>query len=260
MKRRDLIAASLVVPGGFISGLVRAAIPCPPPQVNVAGGSSATTSCTSGYSTNFNLTENAISDGGVWTVGDNSGLNPTTGPRSTGGSPGVAFAHAADGIDYLGTIQGRFSGTKHFAQFTVKRSVGYAPPNTQEIELLVGFTLANGVASGYELDCWFGGSTIQPVRWNNGASSNYDFGAVRTVSGSWPGVLSDGDVVRAVFDSTSGSPVITIFVNSVLRIVFTDTSAGKILSGSPGMGFFVRQGSGVNLTAYAVKGFAAGSA
>lgn len=212
------------------------------------------------FTTSFPATEAHLSQGGIWTIGDNSGLNAGTGPQTTGGAPGACFVHAGDGVDYLGTLQSRFSPTQHYAQFTVKRTVGYIAPDTQECELLIGFTLASGVASGYELDFWFGGAVIQGVRWNNGATNDYDFGAVTELSGTWPGALVDGDVVKAIYDSSSGSPVITVLVNGSTAVVLTDTTAGKILSGSPGLGFFARTGTGFDATGYCVKGFAAGNA
>lgn len=207
------------------------------------------------YSTTFPATENPISESGVWTTGNNSGSSATIGPQS---SSGLCYAQAADGVDYIATVPGRFTTTKHYTQATINRKAGYTAPDTQEIELLVGFTLGSGVTAGYELDFWFGGTTLEPVRWN--AVGDYDFTAVTTVSGAWPGSLADGDVVKAVFDSSSGSPVITVYLNGVSQIVLTDTTAGKITSGSPGLGFFVRTGAGLDLTGYCAKGFSADNA
>lgn len=46
MKRRDFVVASASIAGAMIPGLGRAGLPCPPPQINVSGGTSATTNCT----------------------------------------------------------------------------------------------------------------------------------------------------------------------------------------------------------------------
>src|SRR5437867_1620505 len=75
MKRRNLVAASFGCAGGMIPGLARAAIPCPPPQVSAAGGTSAVTNCPVGqtYSTDFAGTENPLSEGGAWTNGGATG-------------------------------------------------------------------------------------------------------------------------------------------------------------------------------------------
>ncbi|HEU4603742.1 MAG TPA: hypothetical protein VFS24_17335, partial [Steroidobacteraceae bacterium] len=207
------------------------------------------------FSTTFPTTLENL--GSPWTVGDNNGQNSLSGPKTTGGTPGLCYSRAPDGVDYLATIQGQFSTTKHYAEVTIRRNGSYTAPDTQEIELLVGFTLGSGVTVGYELDIWFGGSQLQPVRWDG--VGTYDFSSVSTVSGSWPGSVSDGDVVRAVFDSSSGSPVIEVYLNGVLQITYTDTSAGKHVSGSPGLGFFTRDGTGYDATGYCAKGFAAGN-
>src|SRR4051812_43095064 len=84
------------------------------------------------FSTTFPLTQNPISQSGIFTTGNNSGANAAIGPQSSGGA---CYAQAADGIDYLGTLQSRFSTTKHYAEATVKRTGGYTAPSTQEIEL-----------------------------------------------------------------------------------------------------------------------------
>lgn len=213
----------------------------------------------SSFTTTFPTTEAHLSQGGIFVIGDNSGL-AATGPQTIGGTPGVTYGQAADGVDYIATLPGRFSTTKHYSECVIKRTVGYTAPDTQECELLTGFTIGSGVASGYELDLWFAGSNAQPVRWNNGATGSYDFGAVTTVSGSWPGNLVDGDVVRFSYDSTSGSPVFTISLNGTPIMVLTDTTAGKIMSGSPGFGSFARTGTGFDPAKYAIKTWSAGNA
>lgn len=213
----------------------------------------------SSFSTTFPSSENPISQGGAFTVGTEQGGVGASGPASTGGSPGLCYASAGDGYDYAATIQGQFSTTKHYAEITIHRVGGYTAPDAQEVEILVGATLGSGVASAYELDLWFGGGHLQTVRWNP-TPGDYDTGAVTIVSGSWDvSSLSDGDVVRAEFDSTSGSPVITVKLNGVTKVVYTDTTSGKLTSGSPGFGFFARTGSGFDATGYCIKGFAAGS-
>lgn len=210
----------------------------------------------SGFSTTWPSTLTNL--GSPFTIGDNSGQNSSTGPQTTGGSPGVCYARAGDGTDYIATVPG-FTTTDHWAQHTVKFTSGYVAPGTQEIELLLGFTLASGQSIGYEMDFWFAGATLQPVRWNNGHNNDYDFAAVTTVSGSWPGSLSDGDVIRGHYRISGGNPLIDVFLNNALQITFTDTTAGKILSGSPGFGFFARTGTGYDPTKYCSKGFACGN-
>ena len=100
MKHRDLIFASagvLVLALGLAPSLDRAATPRPPPQIDVEGGGSATTTCAivsaSTYSTNFNSTENPISEGGKWINGKAVGINW----NNAQSVPGKAYASVLSG-------------------------------------------------------------------------------------------------------------------------------------------------------------------
>lgn len=227
-------------------------------QLAQAGRAGGGGSSSDSFTTTFDATEAHLSQGGIFVIGDNTGQNAATGPQSVGGSPGVTYGHAADGVDYIATLPNRFSTTKHYSEGIIKRTVGYVAPDTQEIELQALFTFGSGVATGYEFDCWFGGAVLQPVRWDGIGS--YDFGAVTTLSGSWPANLVEGDVVRVIADTTSGSPVFTIKVNGVTVMVMTDVTGGKIMSGSPGFGSFARTGAGFDPAKYALKTWSAGNA
>jgi hypothetical protein len=118
-------------------------------------------------------------------------------------------------------------------------------------------TISANVMKGYEMNFQFG-LAVQPVR-SNGAIGDFSTTVFTDVSGAAFGV-NDGDVVKIIFDSTSGSPVITMFLNGVQSYVITDTTAGKITTGSPGMSFFVRPGAGADPTKYCNKGYDCGNA
>ena len=213
------------------------------------------------YNTTFPATENPISQGGgIWTQGLADGLDWQD-VQSTGGSPGICWGTGSSGTglfnDCIATQQGVYTTNKHYSQITVSLTGGYTPPSTHETEALVGFTISAHSAKGYEMDFGFG-TGLQPVRWN-GAAGDFITSVFTTLSGATFGV-GDGDVVKAVYDSTSGSPVITLFLNSVQQWVITDTTAGKIVTGSPGLGFFARPGTGLDMSKYCVKGFACGNA
>jgi len=132
----------------------------------------------------------------------------------------------------------------------------------------VALTIASHSAKGYELNFGFG-NTIQPVRWN-GAHSNFDTTVFTTVSGTGFS-LANSDTALGLFDSTSGSPIISLWHNiakaNILSTLsttpdfkITDTTAGKILTGSPGFGFFVRNGTGADRTKVGITEWYAGSA
>lgn len=208
------------------------------------------------FSTTFDSTENPVSQGGIFTHGVQQVGTSSDGPVSTGGSPGSSYAPAADALDYIATVQGRYRSNKHYSEVTIRRVGGYAPSNTHEIEVHVGTTMGPSSAVGYEVDLAFGGAGVQCIRWED-PPGNYNAIVVDTLSNTWPGNLDDGDVVRAEFDSTSGSPVITVKVNGVTKLVFTDVSAGKIMNGNPGYAFFVRTPG--TPSSFCIKGFACGS-
>lgn len=217
-----------------------------------------------GFSTTFPATENPLSSGGIWTHGGTTGVQWQD-IRATGGTPGTCYGvgpASESGVeDCIAALQGRYNAQRHFAQFTVHKPGGYTPPSSHEIELHVGCTIgANSIAT-YEMMFPYDGAFLS-VRWNGTYGSfTYQFTGLDTVSGDPANLasLADGEVVRAEFDSTSGSPVITLKRNGATSLVITDTAAGKITSGSPGLAFFARAGTGLDMTKYGARAFSAGS-
>jgi hypothetical protein len=227
MKRRGFILASASTAGFLIPGWGRAATPCPPPQLSVAGGGSVTTPCgTTGtgqtYTTNFPGTENPISEGGVWS---NVGLDWTN-VRTT---PGLAFGTngAADAYD---------DSYAHLAGFPANQSAQatiYLDPSiigsgeTHEVELFLRMSDSAHVAWGYECNMDFGGS-LSIIRWN---------GAL----GDWTVLANFGSFAQPVtgdiFKATIVGNAITLYHNGVARGTATDSAYA---SGNPGMGFFKR--------------------
>lgn len=214
------------------------------------------------FSTTFPDTENPLSQGGIWTMGLTTGLDWQD-CQSEGGTPGTCYATTTSGSvhfdDCLAILKDRFSTTKHFAQGTYRNDSGYSPPDTQEVELLVGFDITAHVAKGYEWDIATNG--IEPVRWNGALDDFQGLGTsgITTVSGADPGPPADGDVYHANYDSTSGNVVMTLTKNSVPVWTVQDATVNKILTGAPGMGFFVRTGAGVDLKRIAWHAFSAGT-
>jgi hypothetical protein len=261
LKRREFIASSASAAGLLVPGVGRTAVPCPPPQVTAVGGTSASTNCAAAktYSTDFSGTENPLSEGGVWTNGGVTGGDWQNVRKSNGTAYGVGTSAGYN--DCIACLP-NLAGSTHFVQAAVVKRSGYTPPSSHECELLLGFSIASRVARGYEIDIWFNG-TIQAVRWNGPVG---DF----TVSGGsgWPnlgtgsgfaGGLRDGDILKAVFDSTAGSPRITVYQNGAQVFQIVDTSSGKIMSGGPGIGFFARDGAGLDMTAYCFSSLTAGN-
>jgi hypothetical protein len=211
------------------------------------------------FPTTWPLTENPISQGSIWTQGGTVGIDWQN-TRSNGGAPGIAYGvGASSGFDdCIATVQGQgFSTSKHFAQITINKVGGYVPPDSHEVEALVGFTISANSAKGYELTHPFG-VNLTPTRFN-GPLGNFDTTVFTTISGA-SFQVADGDIVKTIFDSTSGSPIMTVFLNGVQQWQFTDTTAGKILTGFPGKGFFARAGVNLDMTKYCNRGFDCGNA
>ena len=232
MKRRDFILGSASMAGVMFPGSTWAAEPCPPPRVSLSGGSSVATTCgtTSGrvYSTNFDLTENPISEGGVWFNTSQLWTKVRTANGLAFGTNGANEAYD-DSYAYL-------SG---FAPNQQGAAVIYVDPNLtgdpHEVEILLRCADSALTARCYE--CLFNHrGDVQIVRWNG------PFGNFTVLSGSGPSYLGrnlvTGDVVRA---SVIGN-TISAYINGALMYQATDS---MWTNGQPGISFFKRT-SGLN--------------
>jgi len=182
------------------------------------------------YSTAFSTTENPISENGKWTNGGNVGLDWQN-VRTTAGTPNKAYGTGVsdDYNDCIAVLSG-FPANQS-AEATVYRAAGYTPPSSHEIELLLRFQVSAHTARGYEMDFWYGGESLQIVRWNGRMG---DF-TVLNVSGPGPQGLVTGDIVKAQMIGNT----ITVFKNGkVISTAIDDT----FKDGNPGMGFFIRPG------------------
>jgi hypothetical protein len=248
MKRRDFVLASASLAGSMATGLGRAAQPCPPPQVALSGGTSATTTCATvsggSYSTNFSSTENPLSEGGKWVNGKAVGVDWNNVQSISGKACAAAFVSGYD--DPIAVLNTSFSPNQ-FAQGTVSRAAGYAPGASHEIELLLRFRVTTRSARGYEV-LWGHSGELNIVRWNGPLGSYTPLGGTY---GPNIGAAVDGDVLRA---EIIGS-VIRVYKNGTL--VLTGPSNTTWADGQPGIGFFPR--SGATLANYGWKTFSAGT-
>lgn len=196
---------------------------------------------------------------GIWTQGGRDGL-VWQNTRSNGGNPGIAYGvgPSAGYDDCISSVQGQgLSLTKHFTEIRIVKIGGYTPPSTHEVGLWGGLTIGPNSLAGYEFNFQFD-ANVQPVR-SNGPIGNFNTDVFTTLSGA-AFAVAHGDIVRSIYDSTSGSPILTLFLNGVQQIQWTDTTAGKILTGYPGMSFFARDGAGLDMTKYCNNRFDCGNA
>lgn len=234
MKRREFIANSAGAAGLLIPGIGRPAVPCPPPQVNAVGGTSASTNCpvAQSYSTNFSGTESAISEGGKWTNGlAVGGLWKNV--QTTGGIACGTQTPRAPGFydDSIACLSG--FAANHSAQGTLYKGAGWT--GALEAELLLRFSITSGVARGYEVDLYQ--DRIYLVRWN-GALGNFTI----LINGITTNV---NNASGSVFYAQAVGTVITVRCNG--NTVLTYDTAGdstRWSDGNPGVGFYVDTAQG----------------
>jgi hypothetical protein len=245
--RRRLSLASLL---SFLATITLAQTPNPPTDFAVDGVRFPPDP----YSTTFALSENPLSEGGIWTHGGTIGLDWQNMRSSAGIAYGVGFSDTSYN-DNLAFLQGHFAGSRHFAEGTVHK-LAYMPPSTHEILLHVGGTVGPHSIRSYEMLWNYDGGT-QLVRYD-GQIGQFNFTQFTTQVGG-PFAVAHGDVVRAEFDSTSGNPIISLYRNNILMWRVVDTTVDKIMTGSPGIGAFFRPGAGLDPSKYAWSAFRAGS-
>ena len=186
----------------------------------------ATLAASQTYSTNFDGTENPISEGGAWS---HAGLDWTYVQKSGGIAYGTQTGTGGYDDSYA-----RLSGFP--PDQTASAVIHLASPIdgscSHEVELLMRWTDSAHSAQGYEVNLNFDGGFAQIIRWN-GPIGNY----TGLGGGYFPG-LKDGDVFKA---SIVGN-VITSYVNDIQVAQVTDATYS---TGNPGIGFF-RRNCGTN--------------
>jgi hypothetical protein len=189
-----------------------------------AGGSS--------YTTSFPLTENPISEGGMWINGGAVGLDWNNVRTESGYAHGsVLVAYPSRYSDDIAHLNPAFVAVaaNQYAQGTVYRAAGYAPAGSgHEIELLLRFQITPHSARGYEV-LWGHSGYLAIVRWNGPVS---DYTPLLDTGDPGIGAPVDGDVLRA---EIIGS-VIKVYKNGSL--VATGPSNTTWTDGQPGMGFW----------------------
>jgi hypothetical protein len=247
MKRRDMILGSA---GLLVPVLSRAAVPCPPPQAAVVGGTSVTTPCGivatgSGYSTTFDVNENPLSEGGKWINGKRDG-GLWNNVQSSSGKAGAThiMVTAPPYDDCIAHINPSFQQLppNQFLQGTVFRAAGYTAGH--EIELLARFSITPNTARGYEV-YWSTNGGLYIVRWNGAVN---DFTPLATINA---GLANGGDVVRVEVMGT----IITVKINGSSVLTHSDSTWS---SGQPGIGLNP-YGLGSDFYSYTWEDFSCGS-
>jgi hypothetical protein len=209
------------------------------------GSTTSTTSSAQGtYTTNFPLTENPISEGGVWTNGRAVGLawnNVRTTPGFAFGTQSGASPPPYD--DSTAILTGTW-GTDQIGYGTV-HLLNRTDNSQEEVEIRLRSSMSANNSSGYEFQ-WGGNKVTSSrcytdiVRWNGPLNS---FASLGYSTGS-QFCLHDGDTVKA----TAIGNVLTMYINGIQVKQVSDSNIGSTYCSThtcnPGIGFYLENNSG----------------
>lgn len=182
------------------------------------------------YFTDFNTTENPLSEGGAWTVAGSSWSHVAT---ANGRAYGTQTGSNGTGYDDSNACLSGFS-QNHQGEGVIYVAPGIT--GTHEIEILLRWAINGASTTGLEISFDSAGG-VTPVRWN-GAYESFSVLTWDSGTGSKGSALADGDIIKA---KIVGSTV-TAYINGTL--VGTVVVASPP-SGQPGIGLFYRApGSG----------------
>lgn len=182
------------------------------------------------YTTNFSLTENPIFENGHWINGATNGIDWHNVRTTPGKAFGTQIGDGSVYADSTALLTGSWGPTQ-----TVQGTVYISSPNStqfEEVELRLRSSLAAHSNTGYEINYSVKPNNpyCQVVRWN-GSLGNFTLLDARSV-----GVVN-GDVVKATIVGNN----ITCYKNNVAIFSVSDST---FAGGSPGLGFFLQNGSG----------------
>jgi len=201
------------------------------------------TSGTPTYSTNFDLTENPISEGGVWR---RLSGNVFTDVRTANGFAFGTNGPRNDYDDSYALLSG--FGPDQTAEAVVVRSPNLVTGITHEVELLLRFSDDATTARGYE--CLFNyEGNLEIVRWNGPIGNFTPLPLTGNGQGSLGRPLGTGDRIKATIVGNR----IRSYINDVLMVEAIDSTYA---TGQPGISFFTRPGGNsehFGLTSYTVS-------
>jgi hypothetical protein len=189
------------------------------------------------YSTNFDLVESPISEGGAWKhFGADWTLVNTSEGLAWGTQTGGAYD---DSYAYLSGFPPNqmASGVVHLAS--------PASGATHEVEILLHWSDDAHNARGYECNLAWNGGYAEIVRWNGPLN---DFTYLNRSSA--PSGVHEGDTLSAKIVGST----ITSYLNGVQIATATDST---FKTGNPGIGLWRGGGAPVTLRDYAFTSFAA---
>jgi hypothetical protein len=190
---------------------------------------SVTSALAGTYTTSFTLSENPISEAGLWVNGRTAGLDWSNcasvqgmiqGRQNNGGGPNYN--------DSTALLTGTW-GTNQDVTVTLYRGAGLDEGTWPEVEIRLRSSLSPHVCTGYEIlyslrtspDCY-----LSIVRWNGAFG---DFTPLASVTGS-QFISTNGSMLRATVIGNR----ITLYQNGLVLTNVIDTT---FTNGNPGVGF-----------------------
>lgn len=189
---------------------------------------------TTSYHTTFPLTENPISEGGIWINGAATGIDWKNAQTTTNKVFGTQVGNEScpsNCNDTTAVLTGSWGATQT-AQATIYSTGGLTA--FSEVELRLRTTITANSITGYEFICSVipGNQYAQIVRWN-GTLGNF------TLLNSTGTGCASGDILKA----TASGSTLTIYKNGSTIFSLTDAT---YTTGSPGVGFFLNGQTGVD--------------
>jgi hypothetical protein len=224
------LVLAIVLALGYLTGTRAKAVPANSPSTGLHRT----------YHTNFPLHENPISENGKWRNGQTDGLDWANVRTTTGFAFGTQSGGRRASPEKYDDSTALLVGTwrpDQAAQATV-RSVNQNDKIYEEVELRLRSALSAHRCTGYDI-CFRCAKTPKAycsiVRWNGPLGS---FTYLKQGEGAQYGV-ANGDVVKG----TIVGGVITAYINGIKVLQASDRMHA---SGSPGIGFYIEGGSGVD--------------
>lgn len=212
-----------------------------------------------GYATTFGLTQGPMRDDGGWLHGQvNAGAFKNV--NTTNGHMHASSTVSANGFDESVCCRAGWNNNYHFVTAAVHRAPGYSPASNHEVGLAVGVQMGTNACKLYQwLWATNGGSRL--VRLNGPLQ---DVSALVPTGPGIGRVPVDGDVMGFEFDATNAAQVVLnayLWTGSGWTLVhsYTDSTAQRLASGSPGASFLARSGD-AELSSFGVKFWSARSA
>jgi len=196
-------------------------------------GGKAGSGSTFTYQTDFNTAQNPLSEGGVW---HNNGLDWTNVVTSNGVAYGTQDGHKEGPYDDSYAILSGWPPDQ-YAEAVIHIESGI-PAQYAEVEILLRWTDNAHYSNGYECNLAFNGQYAVIGRWPGPLGTDVSQYTVICPETQAPFAPRDGDILAAqIVGYTITSWLIRDGVKHQL-CTGTDTKAGKLATGSPGIGFY----------------------